>query len=87
MDLINLWPLIGIPIVRSASGWAENALKDGAISTFEWQQLGSTVLRVGLIGAATFFGLNEFGIDATAFGSASAAFIMDFILMALKNKK
>jgi hypothetical protein len=48
--------LIGVPIVRSVAGWLENAFDDGKISGFELKELGSTVLRVGIIGVAAFFG-------------------------------
>jgi hypothetical protein len=79
--------LIGIPVVRSFAGWAENAFKDGTISAIEWKQLGETVLRVGMIGLGTYFGLNGMGIDVSAFGAGAAAVVMDFIISAIKKKK
>lgn len=79
--------LIGIPVLRSAIGWAENAFKDGVISGFEWRQLGETVLRVGMIGVATYFGLNGMGIDINAFGAGASAVLLDFILSAVKKTK
>ena len=78
--------LVGIPATRGFVGWAENALKDGEISPLEWTQLGETVLRVGVIAVATYFGLNGMGIDINALGAASAV-LLDFILMAIKKKK
>ncbi len=87
MVLKELLPLVGIPVIRSVAGWAENALKDSKITEFEWKQLGQTVLRVGLIGAATYFGLNELGLDVSALGASASAVIFDFILSAIKKKK
>lgn len=87
MDLSVIATLIGIPVLRSVMGWATNALEDGKISAFEWQQLGSTILRVGFIGFAAFFGLNGMGIDVDALGAGFSAVLMDFLLSALKNKK
>lgn len=79
--------LIGFPVLRSVAGWAENALKDNKVTNFEWQQLGSTVLRVGLIGVGTYFGLNEMGIDVSAIGAGASSIVLDFILSAIKKKE
>ena len=79
--------LIGFPVLRSVAGWAENALKDNKITSFEWKQLGETVLRVGFIGVAAYFGLNELGLDVSALGAGASAVILDFILSAIKKKK
>jgi hypothetical protein len=49
LEWLQLWPIVGIPIIRSLAGFLENALEDGKIDGFEWAQLGSTVLRVGII--------------------------------------
>lgn len=78
--------LVGFPVLRSAAGWAENALKDNKITSFEWAQLGQTVLRVGIIGAGTYFGLNGAGIDISAIGAGASSVVVDFILNAIKNK-
>ena len=67
MDLITI---VGVPILRSIFGWAENAMADisdgGAkITKFELAQLASTVLRLGVPGLALYYGLNmEAGIAA-----------------------
>lgn len=79
--------LIGVPIVRSVAGWLENAFDDGKITGFELKELGSTVLRVGIIGAATFFGLNNIGLDVSALGASASAVLLDFIISAIKKKK
>ena len=87
MVLNEILTLIGFPVLRSAAGWAENALKDNKITNFEWKQLGQTVLRVGIIGAGTYFGLNGAGINISAVGAGASSIILDFILSAIKKKK
>lgn len=79
--------LVGVPLVRGFAGWAENAMKDGVISPIEWKQLGETVIRIGIISAAAYFGINGLGIDIDAFGASASAVVLDFILMAIKKKK
>ena len=79
--------IVGFPVLRSAAGWAENALKDNKVEAFEWKQLGETVLRVGFIGAATYLGFNGAGIDITALGAGASSVVLDFILSAIKKKK
>ena len=84
------WELI-LPVIagglRSVAGWAENAFEDGKITAFEWQQLGTTVLRVGILGFATYFGLSGMGVDIDVFSSSAAAVLLDYVLMAVKKKK
>ena len=87
MDFANLIPIVLVPIGRGVLGWIENALGDGKISTFEWAQLGETVVRLGVIGLATFYGLNGLGIDVSAFGASMGTVALDFILSAMKKSK
>ena len=87
MVLKEILALVGLPIIRSAAGWAENALRDNKITNFEWKQLGETVLRVGFIGVATYFGLNELGFDVSALGASASAIILDFVLSAIRKSK
>jgi len=79
--------LIVVPIIRSVGGWLENSFKDGKIDDFEWKQLGETVLRVGLLGAATYYGLSGFGVDITAWTAGFAAFFVDKIFSYIKTAK
>ena len=85
MELISLWPVVGLPVVRSVAGWLENALEDGVISQFEVKQLGATVLRVGIMGLATFLGLSGLGLDVSALGAGASAVILDFVLAKFKK--
>ena len=87
MSWTSLFPIIGFPILRSVGGWLENSLKDGIIDPFEWAKLGETIVRVGVIAAATYYGLNGFGIDVSAVGAGAGAMVLDFILAAFKKKK
>jgi len=87
MDFVTIGTLVGVPVLRSAFGYLENALEDGKMSAFEWQQLASTVLRVGMIGFGSFFGLAQLGFDVSAMGAAGSAIVLDFILSAVKKSK
>ena len=82
----ELGSFIGVPIVRSIAGWIENAFEDGKVSSFEWGQLGSTILRVGIMGLGLFFGLDAFGLDVSAFAAATAAVVFDFLLGVFRKK-
>lgn len=80
MNFIEILTLVGIPILRSVAGWLENALEDGVISAFEWSELGSTVLRMGVMGLGIYF-----GFDVSALAAAGGAVVGDFILRAVKK--
>lgn len=82
----NALIIIGIPIFRSIAGWAENALKDNKISKFEIKELITTIIRVGIIGFSTFYGLNGMGIDVNAVGAGSAAILVDMLFSKIKKK-
>lgn len=88
MDL-NILPVVqvaGIGIARSFFGWAENALKDGKISKFEISQLGATVVRVGMIAVALFYGVNGiWGKDITLIAAGAGAIVGDFILKKIRK--
>jgi hypothetical protein len=85
MDYTTIIPLVLVPCIRSVGGWINSSLEDGKISGFELAQLGSTIVRVGLIGAGTYFGLNGLGIDVSAIGASASALVLDFILSGLKK--
>jgi small-conductance mechanosensitive channel len=86
MILTDFIPIVLAPVLRSVGGWLENALEDNKIDMIEWRQLGSTVLRVGIMGIATFFGLNGLGIDISGIAAGGSAIVLDFILNAIKKK-
>jgi len=79
--------IVGVGILRSVGGWLENSLADGHIDSFEWAKLGETIVRVGIIAAGTYYGLNGLGIDINSIGAGAGAVVLDFILSALKKKK
>lgn len=79
MNIAEIGTLVGIPIIRSVAGWLENALKDGSIDRFELKELGSTIIRVGMIGFGLFI-----GFDMSALAAAGSAVAGDFLLKALK---
>ena len=83
----NLAAAVAFPVGRSVAGWLQNALKDNKITPFELKQLGETVLRVGIISVAVFFGADSWGIDINVFGASATAFIIDVIVEAVKKAK
>ena len=76
---------IGIPIARSVAGWAVKALKDSKITEFEWKELVSTVIRVGLMSFLAYIGFNGAGIDMPPLAAGAAAYFADRIIDALKD--
>lgn len=87
MDWGNLGILVGVPAARGIAGWLENALADKQITKFEWAKLGETVVRIGVIGLAMYFGLNKLGLNVDVLGASAGAVVLDFILAKFKIKK
>jgi hypothetical protein len=83
---IDLAIVLGAPLVRNIAGWVENSFKDGVVDKYEWGQLGSTIVRISVIGAGTYFGLNGLGIDVNVLGASAGAVVLDFILSSIKGK-
>jgi len=73
---------VGVAVGRSITGWLGNALKDGKIDTYEWGQLGSTVVRIAILTLGLSYGLN---LETTA--AAFSALAGDYVLSALNKKK
>ena len=76
------WAIPVAAALRSIAGWLENSLRDGKIEKYEWGQLGATILRVGAIGLALYFGFNLDGLE-----SGGIAIAVDFVLSAVKKIK
>ena len=74
--------VVGAAVIRSVGGWAENALADGKVTSFEWKQLYATIFRVGLIGLSVAYGL---GLEPIAAGGA--AIFADFAFKAIAKIK
>ena len=62
MDLTLAIPVIAGGI-RNVAGWFEASLKDGKIQSYEWGQLGKTVVEVVVLAVAAMYGL---GLDAAS---------------------
>lgn len=74
--------VLGSGIVRSFTGWFENAVEDWHFSKIELMQLGATIVRCGML---TF--LIYEGTDTSALNSASIGVLIDFILSKLNLKE
>lgn len=65
-------------LVRNVSGWAENALKDGVIESYEWRQLAGTLaMYIGTINVMSI------GLDPTM--ATTVAIILDMVKGSLKG--
>ena len=76
----ELLSFVGIPLIRGFAGWIENSFKDGKVDKLEWQLLGSTVLRVGILGVALWLGL---GVDPLV--ASAGAVAVDFGISAVRK--
>lgn len=85
--LKDLAVIVGIPVIRSVAGWANNALKDKKVTRFEKKKLAQTVVRVGTIGLMGYFGLSIAGVENAALASAVGSFFADKLFKALKENK
>lgn len=83
----DLLVLVGMPILRSVSGWAVKATEDKKITRFELKKLVETVICVGTMELVGYFGLTISGVDNAAVISAVAAFFADKLFGALKENK
>lgn len=64
---------VGILAVRNVYGWLANSLKDKKIDKYEWQQLGTTVVKLGSIAVFLHLGMGWDGTSATALVAAADA--------------
>lgn len=85
IELIKeLGVICGIPILQSIGGWIKNALADDEITVFEWKRLAMTVVRVGSVTAAGYYGLSLAGIDISVMSAALGGFLFDKVHQAIK---
>jgi hypothetical protein len=75
----ELLTLIGVPVVRAVAGFFEKALSENSdggvkITSFEWQQLVTTILRLGVPALALFYGFNM-----NAELSATVPLVVDYL--------
>jgi len=87
MTFTTFIPIVLVPVARSIGGWISSSLEDGKIQGFEIAKLGETIVRVGLIGAGTYFGLNGLGLDISVIGASAGALVLDFILKTIEKSK
>ena len=79
--------VVGVPIIRSVSGWLHHSLEDGKICTFELKKLADTVLRLGISGILIYFGASGIGLDVDVITASASAFVLDLLISAMKSKK
>lgn len=92
IDLAGISAIIITPLIRGITGWLQNALDEGSdmgttISNWEWQQLISTILRVGLSTIAIYYGIGSIpGLDIPALSAGAAAFLFDLVYTRITKK-
>jgi len=85
IDYAGILVTIITPLFRSITGWLENALEDGFISEYEWKQLLSTTLRVGLTTGAIYFGIGAIpGVDIPALAAMASGYLFDLVYSRLR---
>jgi len=72
----------GAVVIRNLLGWFENAFQDKKINKYEWCQLGTTILRVGLITAGL-----SYGFDMATLSAASTGVVLDLVLTKIGSIK
>lgn len=83
----ELFAFVGIPVIRNIAGWLENSFKDKKIDKYEWQELFSTVLRVGVLGVAAWLGLNGLGFETPAIAAGGLAVGLDFLFNSFRKRE
>ena len=84
----SIWAILagfGVALLRSTAGWAEKAVADDKITKFEWRQLVQTTIRVTVLNAAFYFGLEGAGVDAEPLATGFAALLTDIFFRHIKN--
>ena len=65
---------------RNITGWLENSLADGEISSYEWGQLASTIVQSLVLTLSGVYGL---GLDATQ--AAGLSVLASVVISAVKK--
>lgn len=78
MNVLVVGILTGI--IRNIAGWWESAAKDKKITTYEWAELGVTILRVSLLAVSAHYAL---GLED--FAAAGSALLLDYFYKAFKK--
>jgi len=83
-NLLDIGKILLVPLARGVFGWIENALEDGKIEDFEWQQLGATAVRIVTLSIFAYYGINAF-FDIDAFSTIAGVTAVDFILSKISS--
>lgn len=77
MDWSQVGYAVLFPTGRAVFGWAENALEDQKITPFEWQELGVTILKIGVPATAAWLAINQ--LSPGDVGLVTTVAVMTFI--------
>ena len=82
--------IVSAAVLRSVLGWMtvsiENLKRKRKIP-FDYHKLLSTVIRVSVIGFATYYGLEGYGMDVEVLGVAASSILTDKLFKAMKETK
>jgi len=78
----NIILVIVTPLIRGIAGWAQIALEDNNVTTIEWKQLATTILKLGVPAAALYWGF-KLPVEM----SVAAPIIVDYIYQYFKKLK
>lgn len=85
--MIEALYVIGAPILRSITGWAEKSLDDNKVTRFELRKLAKTVIRTGTLAVLGYAGFQTAGVQSPELIGALSGFIADKLIDAVKENK
>jgi hypothetical protein len=78
---------LGLGLLRSGLGWAENSLLDGRVERWEWLLLAKTELKYCLLFLGGWLAAHGFGVEQEAFAAAGSTLLIDLVSSALQKRK
>ena len=88
LQILQFGEMLVPGLIRAIVGWLENAASDGEFSKLEWKQLAETILRIGMMSAATFYGISGLtGVHIDAITAGFSAVLFDFVYVRIKKLK
>lgn len=86
MDWTPLWLALGAGFGRGIAGWAKNAFADGKVEFPEWKQLGTTVVRVGVLTVGSYFVIDWMNPENAELAAVGAGMLLDVAIRAWQSQ-
>jgi len=84
MQGLEILAFVGVPVLRSVSGWLDNSLEDGKILPIEWRMLAQTLARVMLLSLMIYYGVGGV-MDIDMIASSGSAYLADLLFHNMKK--